>query len=44
MSQLHESVACRKIDAMGKDMLSPTWTAEWTFMVITVALYVVKCV
>jgi hypothetical protein len=44
MSQLHESVACRKIDVMGKDILGPTWTAEWTFMVITVALYAVKCV
>ena len=29
---------------MGKTFMSPTWTVEYTFMMITVALYVVTCV
>ena len=44
ISTSRESVACRKIDIMGKRYIDETWTAEWSMFTISVALYAVKCV
>ena len=44
ISASHESVACRRIDALSTHYAGETWTAEWTIGIMTVALYVVKCV